>query len=599
MYDSTGALVHIDHAPVEALGASGRFYGEFDAEPCPPGESFTVKVEADNYHVVDESDETNNNMTADFTCPEGPQPGGPDLVIDKDVVVYVCPVGDPKLRCCFNVEATVTNIGNEIAGASTACIYINGVHQAARDQDTRRLGPEGESVVLNFGRFVCPCRGDDLVNVTVCADNYNVVAESNEDNNCETNFVDNRVGDIEVTKQVSRFPDGPWFDEIDADFDDIVFFRSTIHNNGCCCDLTGIQVSDTLSDSFDEVDVYGDTPDPDGSANIGGSTLLWWNLPDPLEPCDEVDFFIRARVCGRTGEDTNTQRATATTCTGDAVSDSDTAAVNVQGTASIEVTKEVWDPDTGEWVERIDVNIGDIVLFRSTVHNNGNTDLTYVRVWDMLSWSFTYRGVVDTPLPMIVGTPFGLRLTWFIPGTLEPCDEVDFFIRAEADGDDGDVDRNRQFATGYSAETDEYVNAEPNTAFVRMWDVDMWLNIDDWDDTRNSGADFTFDICGGNDGQQRLNPARLVVTLPDGISYVDAQINPNTVNNNADGTWTLIWNNLGPVNPGVAGCMWIDAHINDDTPPGIYTCTAFGTADPDNGHAITRTDSDDMLVTEP
>jgi hypothetical protein len=43
---------------------------------------------------------------------------------------------------------------------------------------------------------------------------------------------------------------------------------------------------------------------------------------------------------------------------------------------SVEVIKTVWDPETMEWVDRMDAPLGDSMRFRCEIHNYGSCDLT-------------------------------------------------------------------------------------------------------------------------------------------------------------------------------------------------------------------------------
>jgi uncharacterized repeat protein (TIGR01451 family) len=504
--------------------------------------------------------------------------------------------------------ASVTNIGNAVARTSTACIYINGVHQAGSDQGTRRLGPNGESDMLDFGQFECPC-SDDLVNVTVCADNYNVVAESNEDNNCETNFVDNRVGDIEVTKEVRLVPlvgpPGPWEDEIDTTLGDNVEFRCSVHNSGCCCDLDDIRVIDVLSDSLEYVNAV---PAPDRIGTNGATTLRWFET-GPLEPCNWLNYTINATVIG-CGVDTNTQTAIAITCTGVEVSDSAIATVNVPGEASIDATKEVQDPVTDAWVNQIVANTLDLVVFKSAVHNDGNVDLTNVVVQDTLGPNFGFINVEPgTPQPTTI---VGNVLTWTVPGTLEPDETIEYCIRVRANGFDTVQEMNTQRATGYSADTNENVDDNDN-AFVTTYQADINL-AKGGAVVGISGTPIAFTIDVDNNPPvavpplpptvQPLNTIRLVDTLPDGITYQGvpaADPQPDTVTYNADGTWTITWNNIlvppAVLGPGAAfPTINVNAYIDDDTLTGIYTNTVTVTGTPVLGQDVTETATRDVWV---
>jgi hypothetical protein len=454
---STAGKYLNDHAEdtdnVPRLGPGASYDGTFDPEPCPPGETFTVRVCADIYEVIDESDETNNCMTNEFTCPEGPLPGGPDLVIEKEVEIF-----EAGSNCFFNVRATVTNIGNEVARASDTGLYVDGVFADTRW--TERLGP-GASDEVAFMWQDCPC---GTINITVCADDYNVVTESNETNNCAINIRECQVADIEVIKEVWDPWLGRWVDETDnVAFDDNVLFRCIVHNSGCCCDLTDIVITDVLSDSLEYLWVVAG-PDPDSVTDFtDGRTELRWNLPGPLEPCEDVTIRILAHVID-CGEDTNTQTAVAMSCTGVPVSDSDTATVNVARVASLVVTKEVFDPVAGAWVNHIDVPICTDVLFRSTVHNDGCCDLTDVEVLDELDLLFDNIWGYWPP-PVITPWPWGTSVYWS-PGTLARGETITYFIEAHAAGPAG-VGTNTQDAWGYCAETNTWA-FDWDDATVRM-----------------------------------------------------------------------------------------------------------------------------------
>jgi hypothetical protein len=488
-------LVETHHVPVPALGVSGRFFGEFEPEPCPPGVDITVTVCADNFHVVDESDEDNNCMTNEFTCPEGPQPGGPDLVIEKTVEKQIRGCG----RCQYRVDYKVTNIGNEVAGKNRIALLIDG---ELEDTDRcRALGP-GASDEDSWEWENCPC--GETFNVTVCADYYNVVDEGNEDNNCELNIVHCGVGEIEVDKKVRlwwqfdenienvlwwfgddasgtedsqlddvidgwlQFDDDgqpDWDDTINAEQCDIVEFKCTVENTGCCCDLTDITVTDVLSPSLRYLDAI---PEPtEVIHNEDGSTELRWLIPGPLPRCDGLEFRFIAEVIG-CGVDTNTQTAVATTCTGEVVSDSDIATVNAPPEAEIRVIKKVWNATSEEWVDNIDVLPDTDVEFLCLVFNSGTCcNLTHIEVWDELSDSFQAIDAMGPqppfgPQPPIVygGQDDSTILYWSIPGPLGHCwPPLIFFIDATAVGED-EVDTNTQRARAWSARLEEWVYDE-------------------------------------------------------------------------------------------------------------------------------------------
>ena len=87
----------------------------------------------------------------------------------------------------FTVNYTLANTGGSDAGASTTCIYVDGVEVATDPVAALALGETYEGTVV-INPFDCPC--GTAVTVTVCADNDGVVDESDEANNCFNNTFD-------------------------------------------------------------------------------------------------------------------------------------------------------------------------------------------------------------------------------------------------------------------------------------------------------------------------------------------------------------------------------------------------------------------------
>ena len=82
----------------------------------------------------------------------------------------------------FTVTYTVANIGDAEAGASNTTIYVDGTPVG---EDPVPTLTAGESYTNTVGSFNCPC--GTTVTVKVCADNDNVVSESDKTNNCMEN----------------------------------------------------------------------------------------------------------------------------------------------------------------------------------------------------------------------------------------------------------------------------------------------------------------------------------------------------------------------------------------------------------------------------
>jgi uncharacterized repeat protein (TIGR01451 family) len=155
----------------------------------------------------------------------------------------------------------------------------------------------------------------------VCADNWNQVEELNERNNCLTNELLCPDPSIDVNKLVWDRLTNRWVDAVKVKVGDMVRFRCTIHNDGCC-DLTQLVITDILSDSLK----YANNAIPREPDEIAGNTFKWY-FKEPLKPCNTITIEFDAVVV-TCGTDINIQEATAV-CgpTGVKVFDEDTATV--------------------------------------------------------------------------------------------------------------------------------------------------------------------------------------------------------------------------------------------------------------------------------
>ena len=167
--------------PCPALGPGESYNGTFAPEPCPCGQVFNVTVCADNDDVVAESNETNNCEINILECP-------PDLVITEKSEEWV----DLEAKT-YNITYTVANQGCSAAGASNTTITINSIDVLEDPVPALAAG-------ANYSNTVGPfTMSGNSANITVCADNDNVVAESDEDNNCQMNTLECPTPDISVS----------------------------------------------------------------------------------------------------------------------------------------------------------------------------------------------------------------------------------------------------------------------------------------------------------------------------------------------------------------------------------------------------------------
>jgi uncharacterized repeat protein (TIGR01451 family) len=91
------------------------------------------------------------------------------------------------------------------------------------------------------------------------------------------------------------------------------------------------------------------------------------------------------------------------------------------------------------------------------------------------------------------------------------------------------------------------------------------------------GDVLTFTITITNTGQLPLDPVQVVDTLPAGLDYANAaSVLPDSVTYNPDGTTTITWNNVGPLNPGDVRIITFAAIFNGLEPRARNTVVATG-----------------------
>jgi len=141
---------------------------------------------------------------------------------------------------------------------------------------------------------------------------------------------------IDVDKKVLD-PSGAWVDQIEMHPSGRVKFRCVIRNDGTCCALHDLVITDILGDQLE----YADNATVDGvprEPDVIAGNELTWNIAGPLETGESILVEFEAEVIG-CGPSENLQRATAVCVdTGVTVSDEDRATVVGTGGPDLVIT---------------------------------------------------------------------------------------------------------------------------------------------------------------------------------------------------------------------------------------------------------------------
>jgi fimbrial isopeptide formation D2 family protein/uncharacterized repeat protein (TIGR01451 family) len=237
---------------------------------------------------------------------------------------------------------------------------------------------------------------------------------------------------VDIEKKVWDEDSDAWVEEIDADVCTNVEFKITVHNCGNP-DLINLRVMDYLPDCLEYVDgsstVDGNPQEP----GVNGNQLTW-TLPGPLKYCNYITIRFKAHVISP-GENVNYVKINADTPSGGSAYDHDTAIVNGIGAASIYVDKKVSKDGGATWSDEVNATVCTTVRFRITAHNDGDYDLTNIKVVDTLPDCLEYKDNATPKEPVISGN----QLTWTFPGPLTHCNtitiEFDAHVKTEGENE--------------------------------------------------------------------------------------------------------------------------------------------------------------------
>ena len=183
-----------------------------------------------------------------------------------------------------------------------------------------------------------------------------------------------------VKKQVSSNGED-WYDLVYAKYGDIVQFKITITYNGEESGADNIVATDTMPSCLEYVKTL---ESENTTPTINGNTLVW-NLGETyLKQYCSTDIIFEAKVVG-IDKNINTVNVTAEEecCPDNEIYGVDTATVMVN--SSVDVQKNVWDPEAKAWVDDLGWVIkNQNVRFQITSTYHGKTPMRCMNVTDCL-----------------------------------------------------------------------------------------------------------------------------------------------------------------------------------------------------------------------
>jgi uncharacterized repeat protein (TIGR01451 family) len=217
---------------------------------------------------------------------------------------------------------------------------------------------------------------------------------------------------------------------------------------------------------------------------------------------------------------------------------------------------------------------GDTVHYTITVENTGNSPAYDVNIEDVVPAGLILNPLSVTSAPVADTTTIvGNTITWeyaIIPVGGTVTLEYDAVIPPE-----GGTFTNTSTVTDYSSllgisvyerhyppVQDQWTVQAPGTDMVKIT-LNTAINVP------SPGGVVYFELTITNTGSMALDPVQLTDILPDGLTYrpgtsiVDGVPDePDSIADNADGTQTVIWLNIGSMNPGDTTVVTFEADVD-------------------------------------
>ena len=243
-------------------------------------------------------------------------------------------------------------------------------------------------------------------------------------------------------------------------------------------------------------------------------------------------------------------------------------------------------------------NVGDTVTFTLTVTNGGPSIATNVQITDIVPTGYTYvtGSMTGGDTRNESGAP---TLVWTINSLGVGSTTLTFQAVVQSSGNyknTAQVTASDQYDPDSTPNNDDGDQSEDDENFMvvipQQTDSSPAIII-----TKSAspsvvtaGTLVNFRLTITNTGNVLLNPVNIIDTLPTGLTYAYvATVAPDLVTNNPDGSTTLTWFNIGPLNVGETKTILFAAVFNGNESSARNVVTVTGS--PPYGPPVTHEDS--------
>ena len=477
-----------------ANGASATLVLNAEVTAVAPGTNVATITEADQF----DPETANNSASAPLNAQQV------DLVVGKTVSN-----ARPNQDEVISFTVSVTNRGpNTATGVTLSDVVPAGLTVLSSDPSQGIYDSATGIWTVGAVTTVTPATLTIQARVVTPAAKLNVASvisldqpDANPANNSASVSVIPQQADLAVTKSVS---------DSRPDVGDTIVFTVRVTNNGNSV-ATGVQLSDTLPAGLTLL-----SSDPSqGSYNSAAGTWIVGNLANGAS----ATLLLTAEV--------TTPSAATNTATVSALDQFDTIPSN--DSASAAITPLQADLVVTKTVDNPTPNVGDIVTFTISVHNNGPDAAQNIQITDELPDGYTLVTVTRSR-----GTFSATTEVWTIP-SLAVGATATLTIRARVD---------TPTATPNVATITSAATFDPNTAnnsdsagtTVQQADLVVTKAVDN--PSPNVGETVTFTVTVTNTGPNTATNVRVNDLLPSGLTFAGATPSQGTYAS-ATGVWTV------------------------------------------------------------
>lgn len=243
---------------------------------------------------------------------------------------------------------------------------------------------------------------------------------------------------------------------------------------------------------------------------------------------------------------------------------------------------------------------GIIIGFNIDIINSGAINLDAVKLVDLLPKGLTYSSSSVEPALKKVDPNGTTTVEWsnILDLPLAPNSSTSIHLKAKIDGTRFGTLQNRVTSIGVPSTGSEVTGKDQQNVTAYKSGIKVVGTLSPSSGNLETAVDFKMEL--KNTGETNLDIIKLVDTLPKGLNYTFASIDPDSNQLNSNGSRTIGWNNIldSPLSPGSSKSFHLNATV-DGTVFGKLQNEVMATGKPQIGDCIYGNSSATLEALQP